>query len=187
MGIDGSASAAAAGSPGGFLSWEQWAYVASIFSAFVLAGLIPFTRYVSNKYKAMKAFNTNKQNENISKIATKVSDTVENKLNEKIDEQSQAITDVSKSMEKLSRKLDDGDKQNKAILSTVRTLTKDFHDFRNKQIEINAKVSYMDDVFRQRLSFVRNIDLYDDSTVAQREKEKYFDNGRNGNGNGSSH
>lgn len=138
---------------GGFSNWEQWSNIASVFSVFIAGGLIPLTLYLNKKIKSMRDYNTKRKNDNIKEIATKVSDVVENKLNLKIEQQSQAIESISKTMEKLSEKLDHQDKQNKAILSTIRRLTSDFHNFKDEQIRVNAKVDYVDNIFRNYITF----------------------------------
>ncbi|MDN5845516.1 MAG: hypothetical protein L0H53_04490 [Candidatus Nitrosocosmicus sp.] len=151
--LDGSIAGAGGA---GWIPWQKLSNIAVVFSIFVAGGLIPLAIYLHKKYKSMRDYNTNKVNDNIKKIATEISKKIDDKLEQHIDKQEESNELISKTIQKLSEKLDDQSDQNKAILSTVRTLTKDFHDFKDKQIEINAKVSYIDDIIRQNLKW--NID-----------------------------
>ena len=137
---------------GGFNSWEQWSYIASIYSVFIAGGLIPLTLYLRKKIKAMRDFNTKRKNDNIKEIATEVSNALENKLNQKIEQQSLAIGSLSETMKKISEKMDHQDKQNKAILTTIRRLSSDFDTFKEQQVRVNAKVDYIDNIFRNLIT-----------------------------------
>lgn len=101
----------------------------------------------------MRDFNTKRKNDNIKEIATQVSNALENKLNQKIEQQSLAIESISQNMKDLSEKLDHQDKQNKAILTTIRRLSSDFDTFNEEQIRVNAKVDYIDNIFRNFITF----------------------------------
>lgn len=149
--------------------WSLFDNVASVFSVFILAGLVPFTHFLYKKYKQMKIIQTNRDNDNIKNIALDVAKSIEDKLNSHIETQTKANQETVKALENLCRKLDDQNKQNRDILSITKTLTKDFHAFKDRQIEVNAKVDYMDHVFKSRLSFVRNVNNGDSN------QEKYFD------------
>lgn len=138
---------------GGFANWEQWAYLSAIYSSFVAGGLIPLIIYLRKKYKAMRDFKTKRKNDNIKEIATEVSNALENKLNQKIEQQSLAIESISESMKKLSEKLDHQENQNKAILTTIRRLSSDFDNFTDQQIRVNTKVDYIDNIFRNFITF----------------------------------
>lgn len=138
---------------GGFANWEQWSNIATIFSVFISTGLIPLTYFLHKKIKAMRDFNTKRKNDNIKEIATQVSNALENKLNQKIEQQSLAIESISQNMKDLSEKLDHQDKQNKAILTTIRRLSSDFDTFNEEQIRVNAKVDYIDNIFRNFITF----------------------------------
>jgi hypothetical protein len=144
MGINGT---------GPFTSWEQWSNIATVFSVFIASGLIPLSIYLNRKYKSMRDLNIKKNNDNIEKIATEVSNALDNKLDEKIEQQSQAIGTFSESMDKIYEKLDNQDKHNKDILTTLRTLTSDFHNFKDEQLRVNAKVDYIDNIFRNLITF----------------------------------
>ncbi|MDR4490804.1 MAG: hypothetical protein R2685_07870 [Candidatus Nitrosocosmicus sp.] len=143
-------------SPFGFLSWDNWSSIATVFSVFVASGLIPLSIYLGKKVKAMRDFNTKKKNNNIKEIATKVSDALEDKLNKKIEQQSLAIESVAKCLSDISEKMGSQDKQNKDILTTLRTLSSDFHHYKDNQVTVNAKVDYIDQIFRNVITFNGN-------------------------------
>ena len=104
----------------------------------------------------MRDLNIKKNNDNIEKIATEVSNKLDDKLDEKIEQQQQAIGTFSESMDKIFEKLDNQDKHNKDILSTLRTLTSDFHNFKDEQVKVNAKVDYIDNIFRNLITLNNN-------------------------------
>lgn len=153
MGISGSDVSSLGGGLG---NWEQWSHIATIFSVVITGGLVPLSFYLARKIKNMREFNAKKRNENIKEIATQVSHALDDKLNQKIEQQSQAIESVSETMEKLSQKLDHTDKQNKAILTTIRRLSSDFDSFKSQQVRVNAKVDFIDDIFRNHVTFDGN-------------------------------
>lgn len=133
--------------------WEQWSYIATVFSVFIIGGLIPLYNLLNNRIKEMRVIRKNKDETRIKKLASEVSTTLENKLNTHIDSQTKANDAMIKTLNSLNKKLDQSYKENKACLNTVRVLTKDFHDFKNKQVSVNSKVDYMDSIFRDNISF----------------------------------
>lgn len=139
-----------------FTSWEQWSNIATTFSVFIASGLIPLSIYLHRKIKSMRDINTQKNNDNIKEIATEVSNALDDKLDEKIEQQQQAIGTFSESMDKIFEKLDNQDKHNKDILTTLRTLTSDFHNFKDEQVKVNAQVDYIDNIFRNLITLNNN-------------------------------
>lgn len=120
-------------------SWERLASVATVFGLGI-GGAVPLYNMLK-KYKERKRLNKEQEEtERISKIAK---ETI-NPIAEKLDH-------TMKVQEQVTDKIQQTDKDTKAILSTVRTLVKEFHNYKGQQEKINTKIYFMD-------GYIRNAD-----------------------------
>lgn len=121
-------------------SWEKLASVVTVFSL-AIGGALPLWNMARKKHKEKLLAKGKMEIERINIIAKKATEPIERKLDDQV-----------KKQEQLSDKLEDSEKDTKAILSTVRTLAKDLHSFSNDQQKINAKIHFMD-------GYIRNVDI----------------------------
>lgn len=117
-------------------SWERLASVATVFSL-AIGGVLPFSNMIKKRRKDQKEAKEKEEIEKIKTIAKDVTVNIEAKLNEQIDKH-----------EDMRYKMQQAEKDNKAILSTVRTLVKEFHSYKNEQQKINTKIYFMDGYIR---------------------------------------
>lgn len=120
-------------------SWEKLASVVTVFSL-AIGGALPLWNMARKRRKEAIEAKKQAEIERVTEIAKQATAPIEHKLDEQV-----------KKQDELTTKIQSTEKDTKAILSTVRTLVKEFHSYKGQQEKINTKIYFMD-------GYIRNVD-----------------------------
>lgn len=121
-------------------SWEKLSYLTTVLSLTSLGAIVPLYGVLKKRHCNMKDAQQKEEDERIIDLATEVSQKLEQKLD------AHAVT-----QEQLKDKIEITDRDNKTIISSLQELVKDFKSFKEQQERVNAKVEYIDQVFRTKI------------------------------------
>jgi hypothetical protein len=121
-------------------SWERLASVATVFGLGI-GGAIPLFNMLKKNREKKRLDKEEKEQERIASIAKETVGPIADKLDKTIQRH-----------EEIADKLQQNDKDTRDTLSTVRSLVKEFHAYKNQQEKINTKIYFMD-------GYIRNADL----------------------------
>jgi hypothetical protein len=121
-------------------SWERLASVATVFGLGI-GGAIPLYNMLKKNREKKRLEKEQEEKERICNIAQETINPIKAKIDETIQRH-----------EEIADKMQQNDKDTKDTLSTVRSLVKEFHAYKNQQEKINTKIYFMD-------GYIRNADL----------------------------
>lgn len=161
-------------------SWEHLASVATVFTILVSTAFIP----VWHMFKKRKAEKDKALDERETAKIKSISEEVIKPVVDKITQHDEMVKELKSSSLQ-------NDKNTRDTLSTVRALVSEFHQYKDQQHKINAKLYFLDGAYRGTVR-PENNKAYRDWRTINRDREdeiiddyEHSNNNNNHNGGGN--
>ena len=150
-------------------SWEHLMAVSTVFALLTTTAIVPVWHMFRKRKEQRDKEQDEKDTEKIRKISSEILNPIADKLNQH--------DDVLKDM-KISAK--QNDKNTIDTLNTLRTLVSEFHNYKDNQHKVNARLYFLEGAYNNNAPPPGNIKGYRDWRTMKRENQ-FFEEDTNNN------